>query len=100
MRINTKLENMYMNTFYLQCSNKTDGMIKNSYDTLRERGSLMRAKYNADNLYLSRYDSDNRFEDFVMGFEEISASISGLQDTIAALGQSIQYLREEQRDMQ
>ena len=88
-----------MNAFYSQCSNQTDAMIKNSSATLREWGSLIRAKYDADNLHLSRYDGDNRFDGFVRGVEGINVSINGLQDTIVTLGQSVQFLREEIRDV-
>ena len=88
-----------MNAFYSQCSNQTDAMIKNSSATLREWGSLIRAKYDADNLHLSRYDGDKRFYGFVREAGGISASTNGLQDTIVVLGQSVQCLREKQRDM-
>ena len=88
-----------MNTYYSQCRNKTDGMIKNSSATIREWGSLIRSRYDSDNLHLSRYDGEDRFDGFVRGIAGLKGSINGLQDTILGLVESIQYLREEQRDM-
>ena len=54
-----------MNTYYSQCRNKTDGMIKNSSATIREWGSLIRSRYDSYNLHLIRYDGENRFDGFV-----------------------------------
>ena len=74
-------------------------MIKNSSATIREWGSLIRSKYDSDNLHLSRYDGENRFDGFVRGVEGLKGSINGLQDTMVGLVEAVQYLREEQREM-